>query len=68
MVENVEFASGTSSTTRLAKNLSASVDMAEDAEIGKSDDGNDKTVKRLPFFKKLNILIGYLTFLYPKKR
>ena len=46
MAKNAEVDSGTSSTTRSAKNLSASVDIPEDAEVGESDDDNDETVER----------------------
>ena len=62
MAENAEVGSGTSSITRSAKNSSASVDMAEDAEVDECDGGDDETVKRSPS-KKLNVPIGYLTSL-----
>ena len=61
--EDAEVGSGLSSITRSAKNSSASVDMAEDAEIGEGDGDNDKTIERSPF-KKLNILMGYLISLH----
>ena len=62
MAEDAEFENETSSTTRSAKNSPS--DMAEDAEVGGNDDGgDDKMVKRLPFSKKLNGLIRYLTSL-----
>ena len=63
MAEDAEVGSRTSSTTRSAENLSASVDMAEDAEVGENAGDNDEMVKRSPF-KKLNVPIGYLTFLH----
>ena len=48
MAEDAEVDSGTSSTTRSAENLSALVDMAEDAEIGgNGDGGDDETVKKI---------------------
>ena len=62
MAEDAEVSSGMSSTTRSAKNLSVSVDMAEDAEVDEGDDSDDKTVKRSPS-KKPNISIRYLTSL-----
>ena len=58
--EDAEVDSGTSSTIRSAENLSVLVDMAEDAEVGEGDGGDDKTVKRSPF-KKPNVPIGYLS-------
>ena len=67
MVEDAEVDNKTSSITRLAKNLSALVDMAEDAEVGEGDSGDDKMVKRSSFSKKPNILIRYFTFLRSKK-
>ena len=48
--------------TKSAKNLSVSVDVDEDAEVG-VDNGDDETVKRSPLFKKPNVPTGYLTFL-----
>ena len=65
-VENAEIGSGTSSTTRLAENSSALVDIAEDAEVGKGEGGADETVKRSPS-KKPNVLMGYLIFLHSEK-
>ena len=48
--EDAEVGSGTSSTTRSAENSSASVDMAEDAEVGgNGDGGDDKTVEKITF-------------------
>ena len=45
--EDVEFGSGTSSTTRSAENLPS--DIAEDAKVdGNNDGGDDKIVKRSP--------------------
>ena len=62
MAEDAEVDSGTSSMTRSAKNLSASVDMAENAEVaGNGNGGDDKTVKRSLFSKKPNIPIEYLS-------
>ena len=62
--EDAEVGSGTSSTTRSAENSSASVDMAEDAEVGGNGDGGDnETVERSPLFKKSSGPIGYLTSL-----
>ena len=50
MAEHAEVGSGTSFTTKLAKNLSASVDMAEDAEVGgNGDGGDDETVEKITF-------------------
>lgn len=64
MAEDAEAGSETSSTTRSAENLSASVDMAEDTEVGGGGDGgDDETVKRLPPSKKSNVPTGYLTSL-----
>ena len=63
MAEDVEIGSGTSSTTRSAENLSATVDMTEDAEFSEGDSGDDETVKRSPLSKKPNGTIGYLTCL-----
>ena len=68
MVENAEIGSETSPITKSAKNLSVLVDMAEDAKVDKGDGGNDKTIKRSPLSKKLNILIGCLIFLYFRKK
>ena len=66
--EDAEVGSGTSSTTRSAENSSASVDIAEDAEVGDNDDGgDDKTVKRSPS-KKPNVPMRYLTSLRSRKR
>ena len=63
MGEDAEVGSGTSSITRSAKNLSVSVDMAENVEFDKSDGHDDKTVKRSPLFKKLNVSTENLTSL-----
>ena len=60
--KDAEVRSGTSSTTRSAKNLLS--DIVEDAEVGSnSDGGDDETVKRSPLSKKSNGPIGYLTSL-----
>ena len=59
--EDAEVGSGTSSITRLAKNLS--LYMAEDTEVGGNGDGDDdETVERSPS-KKLSRPTGYLTSL-----
>ena len=57
MAEDTEVGSKTSFTTRSANDLSASMDMAEDAEVGKGDGGDDEMVERAPS-KKPNILTG----------
>ena len=50
MAEDAEVGSGTSSTTRSAENSSASVDMAENAEVGgNGDGGDDETVEKITF-------------------
>ena len=59
MAKDAEVGVGTNSKTRSAKNSSTSVDMAENAKVGESDDGNDETVKRSPS-KKSNIPTEYL--------
>ena len=61
--EDAEVWNGTSSTTRSAENLSASVNMAEDAEVGEDDGDNNETVKRSPLSKKLSRPMWYLTSL-----
>ena len=66
MAKEAEVGNGTSSTTRSAKNSSASVDMVEYAEVGEGDGSNDETVKRSPF-KKSSGSIGYLTSLHFEK-
>ena len=67
MAEDAEDGNGTSSTTRSAEN--SPLNMAENAEVGDNGDGgDDKTVKRLPFSKKPNGPIGYLTLLRSGKR
>ena len=70
MVEDAKVDSGTISTTRSAENLSASVDMAEDAEVGNNDDGgDDKTVKKITSFQKCRAdLLEHLTFQRSEKR
>ena len=68
MADNAEVGSGTSSITGSAKNLSASMDMAVDAEVDGGESGDDETVERAPFFKKLNVSIRYFTSLHSKKR
>ena len=45
MAKDAEVGSRSSSTTRLAENLSALVDMAEDAEVSEGDGGDDEMVK-----------------------
>ena len=57
MADDAEVGSRTSSTIRSAENLSASIDMAEDAEVGGGNSGDDKTVKRSSS-KKPNIPTG----------
>ena len=64
--ENAEAGSGTSSTTRSAENLSASVDTPEDVEVGEGDGDDDETVKQSPS-KKPNVPTGYLTSLRSEK-
>ena len=46
MIKDIEVGSKTNSPTRSTKNLSALVDMAKDAKVGKSDNSDNKTVKR----------------------
>ena len=61
MAENAEFESGTSSTTRSAKN--SPLNMAENAEVGgNGDGGDDEMVERSPFSKSSGPM-GYLTSL-----
>ena len=55
-----------SSITTSGKNVSASVDIAEDIEVGKGDGGDDKTIKRLSS-KKSSGPMGYLTSIRSKK-
>ena len=63
MAEDAEVGSGTSSITRSAENLSVSVDMAEDAEVGGNGySGDNETVERSPS-KKPNGPTKYLTSL-----
>ena len=62
MIEDAEVDNRTSSTTKLAENLLASVDMVEDAKVGKGNVGDNKTIEKLPS-KKLSRLKGYLTSL-----
>ena len=68
MAEDAEVDSGTSSTTRSPKNLSMSVDMAEDAEVGEGDEDDDEMVKRSLLSKKPKVPTGYLTSLRSGKR
>ena len=65
--EDAEVGSRTSSTTRLAKNLSASMDIAEDAKVGENDSGNNKMVKNHLFPKSQMDLQGILPLYIPKK-
>ena len=65
--EDAEIGSGTSSTTRSAKNLSVSVELAKNAEVGWGDGGDDETVKKLPLSKKPNVPIEYPSSLYSEK-
>ena len=67
MAEDTQIGSGTSSTTRSAKNLP--LNMAENAEIGGNDDGGDDAmVEKSLLFKKPNRPIGYLISLRSGKR
>ena len=63
MAEDAKADSGTSSTTKSGENLSASVEMTEDAKFGKGDGDDDKTVKRSTLSMKPNGRMGYLTSL-----
>ena len=54
------------STTRLAENLSASVDMAEDTEVGEGDGGDDETVENHLFPRSRTYLRGILPPYAPK--
>lgn len=64
MAENAEVGDGTSSTIRSAENSSASVNVAEDAEVGSGGDGGgDETVERSPPSKKSNVPTRYFTSL-----
>ena len=57
IAENAEVGSKISFTTRLVKNLSLSVGIAENAKInGSISNRNNKTVKILTFFKNLSRL------------
>ena len=68
MAKATKVNSGTSSTTRSAKNLSALVDMAEHTKVGKDNGSDDKTVKRSPFSKKPNVSIRYFISLCFRKK
>ena len=63
MVGDAEVGSKTSCTTRLAKNLLASMNIADNTEVGESDSGDDKTVKKSSS-KKLSGFTESLTSLY----
>ena len=67
MAEDIKIGSGTSLITRSAKNLSASIKMVEDVEVGDGDGGDDKTVGRSPLSKKSNVPIENFTFLHSGK-
>ena len=67
MDKNIKIGSGISSTNRPAKNLSSLVDIAEDAEVGKTEGSDNKTVKKSPS-KKLSGPRRYLTSLHFGKR
>ena len=67
-VEDAEDDSRMSFITRSAKNLSASVDMAEDTQVGEVDGGDNKIVKKSPLFKKPKVPTRYFTFLCFEKR
>ena len=62
MAEVAKVGSGNSFTNRSAKNLSASVDIVEDADVGEGNGGDDKTVEKSPF-KKLSGSTEYLNSL-----
>ena len=68
MAEGAEIGSRMSSITRLAKNLSTSVDIAKNTEVDESDSSDDETVKKSSLLKNSNIPIEYLTSLCSKKR
>ena len=59
MAENAGVGSETSFTTKLAKNLSASVDMAKDAKVGEGDGGDVEKIKRSLLSKKSNVLTHF---------
>ena len=59
ITEDTELGSKTSSMTRLAKNSSLLVDIAEDVEVGEDNGGDDETVERSLLFKKPNVPTGY---------
>ena len=67
MTEDIEFGIRMSSTTRPAKNLPASMNMAENAEVGEGCGGDDEMVKKPPS-KKLSGLMRYLTSLRSRKK
>ena len=55
--------------TKSAENISALIDMDEDAEVGDNgDSGNDETLEKSPLSKKPNGPTGYLTFLHFEKK
>ena len=66
MTEDAKVGSGTVSTTRSAKNSSASVNMADDVEVGKGNGGDDETVEQSSS-KKPNVPTRYFTSLCSKK-
>ena len=58
MAKDTKVRSKISFIIRLAKNLLASIYMAQNAKVSSVDDGNDdKMVKKPLFFKKLNVII-----------
>ena len=65
MAEDAKVGSKTSSTTRSAKNLSASLDIAKDVKLDGGSKDNDKTVKKSPFYTKLSKPTGIIP-LYAK--
>ena len=69
MAKAAEVDSKTSSIIRLPKNLSASVDIADNIKVGENtDNGDDEIIKRLFLLKKSNIFIKYFIFIHLKKQ
>ena len=66
MAKNAKVESETSSITRSAKNMPLNI--AEDAEVdGNGNGGDNKTIKRLPLFKKPNIITEHYRKSYKTK-
>ena len=64
-----EIDSKTNFISRSTKNLLLSISIADNTKIAEgSSSSDDKTVKKSPLSKKLNIPTRYFTFLYFKKR